>query len=123
MEEGGWWLGVVCGVCGFRSGVLSVVLGWARGACLESAAGRNRMSRRVSVEPAPLISGSRCSLLGCRAMAFRLTPSGCQLSRENTSCDGQGNCFRIAECRGQLLARLCCLLHRCCLNILRMSPF
>lgn len=68
------WRGVEYGV-----GALSVVPGWACGACLESAAGRNRMSRRVSVEPAPLISGSRCSLLGCRAVAFWLALSGCQL--------------------------------------------
>lgn len=78
-----------CGVSGSRRSSAICGVGVGCGACLESAAGRNRMSQCVSVEPAPQISGSRRSFPGQQgstgAAAPRLAPSGHPLCRENTA--------------------------------------
>ena len=78
----------VSGVSGSRS-VLSVVSGWVglRGACLESAAGRNRMSQCVC-QCSQLLRFQEADVvfLGSgqlsRAVALRLAPSGHPLCRK-----------------------------------------
>lgn len=57
-----YWCVSAAAAAGRRGAMRGVGMGCR--ACLESAAGRNRMSQCVSLEPGPQISGSRCSFPG-----------------------------------------------------------
>ena len=88
----------VIGVSGYRSSAICLV-GVGYGACLESAAGRNRMSQCVSVEPGLQISGSKCRFPGQQGLTGLWYPDRYCLGKENIqACD-----LRL------LFGRLCCL--------------